>query len=71
MPELDLDFFRQCNPMTDEERKKAESDFDKEEEEIRNKLSTRTTEQRDKTANLILKSFLETAMEERGLSKKH
>lgn len=57
MPELDYELFRQCNPLTDEERKKLEEEFDREEEEIRDKLASRTDEEKQRVADFVFSLF--------------
>lgn len=55
--------------MTDEERKKAEEEFDKEEAEIRNRLASRRHEQKIQTANAIFANILIPAIKELGRDK--
>lgn len=62
--ELDLEFIQKHYPITDEQRRELEKQFDKEEEGLRDIVASRTMEQKQRIAEAINILFMDDMMAE-------
>ncbi len=71
MTELDLEFFRRCHPLSDEERTQLEKEFDEEEAALRDKVASRTEQQRKQISEAINILFMDNLIAEFGFTRKN
>lgn len=71
MTELDLEFFRRCYPLTNEERRGLEKQFDEEEEKLRDIIASRTAAQKKQISQAINTLFMDELIAEFGFTRKN